>query len=601
MNPAPPTIDAPAAATGHLEPNLLALAKIDPETASFLRRTPPIDGATAATGRDGSQTFTWRDADGRLHWLGRSSMPTISAPALLDAFQPGNGNCLFVDIGHGGEVARLAPRLCAHQAVFVVIEHPAEAVLALQLHDFSSDIEAGRIVLCAAEDPWARLTAFLSESPGYLTPDRVLCRPWYEQAYTTELSRRIEQLVHDVDALRSKSAAPRPGRAGSTDGFRLAIVTNVLDPAIARLADSLEDAAESLGWSCRRHTLATPRWVNPHAIETDLHAFKPDMCLVIGAAVRALAYKLPDCPTAVICAHVHGLSQDWLGQIPPSVSIVARAPDQIGQLRDTGVNADRLIHWPPAARACAAAAESGLATRVFVLCDGLGSTPEAVGLNLDTHQKLWHESRRLIEAQADAYTDADAESILRTAARRLSVTLQSEEVIAGLTLRIRTVLGPAVVREVVLSRLVTADVPIEIYGAGRFANESLAAIHRGPWPGPRASATLAANCRAAVAIETAAAFPDGFLDCAAAGAALFQRAAVAKLDAARFAGIEAVGTGVRSFRSAGDLIKQVSQLTNSQATPGGHSTRAFLVNTHTWAHRLEALRARLVARDPSSL
>jgi len=598
VRPAPviAACDTPASADlapDHLDRNLTALAGVDAAAAAFLRARQPVDGAVAATGRDGAATFTWRDTEGRLKWLGRSSMPTISAPAQIDAFQPGQGNSLIVDIGHGWEVAGLAARLARHQAVFVVVEHPAEALLGLRLHDFSDDIAAGRIVLCAGEDPWKHLTDTLTATPGILPPDRVLCRPWYDPSRVTELSRRLESLAKEVDGRRSGAGSePRPPRPRDSD-FRLALVSNVPEAAVARLADSLEAAAAELGWACRRHTLSTPRWVDPRAIESDLREFQPDIGLSIGAPVGALAYALPDCPTAVICAHGWGLSEEWLGQIPATCAVVVRSPEQIGQLRAAGVSADRLVHWPPAARSVPSEARIKSPDQVFMLCDGLDASPAAVGLNLDTHQKLWHEARSVIESQLDGYTDADAESVLRTAARRLNITLQSDEVIGGLTTRIRSVLAPATVREGVLSRLHAAGIDFQIFGAGRFTDPTIASRHRGPWPVPRDSARLAAQCRAAVSIETGAHLPDGFLDCAVAGAALYQRAAAAKHDAVRFAGLDAVGAAINPYRSATGLQKLLESSPVPIDTVARESARAFLASAHTWAHRLAALRHQL--------
>lgn len=582
---------------------MAALARVHAPAAEFLRRASAVDGAIATEGRDGSPTYSWRDADGRLHWLGRTSMPAVSTPALLDAYQPGQGNSLLVDIGQGEELKQLAARLAAHQAVLVVVELSNQAPLALRLHDFSVEIAAGRIVLCAGDDPWAQLRQFLIENHGYLVPDRVLCRPWYEQAYVTELSRRLEGLANEVnrardvaEARRHEGTESRRGIQNNAGEFRIALVSNVPDPSVVRLADSLEDAAERLGWKCRRHTLATPRWVEPAAIRADLSDFQPDMCLVIGVPPRALPYELPACATAVICAHGWGLAEDWLSQVPDDVTIVARSTSQMGQLKSAGVPDQRLLYWPPAARAMDTSAAIVARERVFVLCDGLDASFEAVGLNLETHQRLWRESRSLIAAQAASYTDDDAPAILRMAARKLGIALTSEEVTGGLESRVRMVLGPATVRETVLRRLIDIGVQFEIHGLGRFADEAISARHRGPWPDPRSSSALAASCRAAVTIETGVHIPDGFLDCAAAGATLFQRAAVARHDATRFSGIEVLANAITGYRSVDQLGKLLASLTSGRATSDSIANSSLMLalgGAHTWAHRLNSLRHHL--------
>jgi len=580
---------------------MAALARVNPPAAEFLRQSTAIDGAILTEGRDGAPTFSWRDGDGKLHWLGRTSMPTISTPALLDAYQPGQGNSLLVDIGQGEEIKQLAARLAAYQAVFVVVEHPEQALLSLRLHDFASETAAGRVVLCAGEDPWAQLGQFLIDNSGYLTPDRMLCRPWYEQAYVSELSGRLERLAGEVDRARLGAKARRhegtkARREGDVQEFRIALVSNVPEEAAIRLGDSLVDAAERPGWSCRRHSLTTPRWVAPAAIEADLSEFQPDMCLVIGVPPMTLPYKLPDCATAVICTHGWGLAEEWLAKVPNDVAIVLRSPAQIGQLETAGIAEQRLIHWPPAARALTPGDAIFTRDKVIILCDGLDASVNAVGLNLETHQRLWRESRKLIAAQAASYTDDDAPAILRMAARNLGIALTSEEVTAGLASRVRVVLGPATVRETTLQRLIDAGIPFDIYGQGRFVDEAIAARHRGPWPEPKRSSSVAASARAVVAIETGIQIPDGFLDCAAAGSALIQRAAVAKHDATKFAGIDGLASTVSSFRSAEQLSKTLAGLmsgdTQSEPSAVGSAVQ-FMGEGHTWIHRLNQLRERL--------
>ncbi len=611
-------ISPPPSTAFNFERNMAALTRVNGAAADLLRQSMPMEGAVPAEGRDGSPTYSWRDGDGRLHWLGRTSMPTISSPALLEAYQPGNGNSLLVDIGQGEELKQLAGRLAPYQAVFVVIEQASQAVLALRLHDFSAEIAAGRIVLCAADDPWAQLQDFLRDNPGYLVPDRVLCRPWFEQAYVSELSGRLERLANEARRQEGTKARriedegqthegtkgqsgiqagdDRPqfamGRHGTDpERFRVALVSNVPEVAVSRLADSLEDAAAKLGWQCRRHTLATPRWVHPAAIQSDLKAFQPGMCLVIGAPPRGLAFSLPECPTAVVCSHGWGLAEEWLAQVPDDVAIVVRSPSQMGQLLTAGIAAERLLHWPPAARDCPSSDLSSATDRVLVMCDGLDASPEAVGLNLDTHQKLWSESRTLITAQVATYTDDDAPAVLRMAARNLGIALTSEEVTSGLETRIRRVLGPATIREAILTRLIAIGLPLEIYGLGRFTNEVIAARHRGMWPEPSKSSTLASCCRAVIAIETGDQLPDGFLDCAAGGAALFQRAAVAKFDATRFAGLAGFAASITQFRSADNLARQLESLKANarRERPWANLLRA----SHTWNHRMQSLQQRL--------
>ncbi len=66
--------------------NIKALARQQPAECELIAAIELTDGVMLSEGRDGTPTFRLRDGAGRQYWLGHSSMPATSSPALLKQF-----------------------------------------------------------------------------------------------------------------------------------------------------------------------------------------------------------------------------------------------------------------------------------------------------------------------------------------------------------------------------------------------------------------------------------------------------------------------------------------------------------------------------------
>ena len=576
--------------------NFAALTVHQPAFAGLLRSAAPPVNAVLTCGRDGEPTYAWTDPAGRRVWLGRATTPGLRGPALVEAFQPGEGNVLLLGLGHGIEARLLIDRLARHQAIFVVEPDTGQAALALRLHDFSAAVAEGRLVFCGGPDPWSELENHLVRHPGYLVPERVLCMPWFDPATVADISGRLNALSAAVARRRNDATVSIPASStGSINSVRLALVTNLNDPAALRLAENLAAATAELGWSCVRCVPDSPRWMHPAAITAGLSKFAPDLTLVLGASPATLAFALPTGRTAIVCLHGLGLTREWIDAVPRGAQVIGRSPEQRGQLAAAGIEASRLVFWPPAARSPRGAAANRAAplpaASILVFCDAIDASPEAAGLNLDSHRRLWAAAERLLRDRADAYHDDDARRICDAAARSLGMDLKSPEVIEGLTLRIRALLGPAVVRMACLKALLKADVDFHIVGGGRFADDALAARQIGPWPAPHHDADLLRDHQAALAIETGDAIPEGWLDCAAAGMTLLYRRAGRPSVPTAFGGIEGVWPHVSAFQSRDELVRLARKLRRAEpAAPVPTATAAGLIqSSHLWKHRLLSL------------
>ena len=175
--------------------NLAALQEVDAVLAETLAAVNVPASVVSAVGRDGELTYRIGEGSEAAAWFGRTSMPSISGPAILDTFDPGNGNVLLPKMGQGIEMKLLLERLPAHRAVFVLEDDSLAAVLALRLYDVSDGIRAGRLVLLTGGQPEDSLRQFLTDHGGYVIPDRILGWPWLSQADHQRIRLGVERAV----------------------------------------------------------------------------------------------------------------------------------------------------------------------------------------------------------------------------------------------------------------------------------------------------------------------------------------------------------------------------------------------------------------------
>ena len=130
-----------------LDTNLAALRDRQPDVARQVSEIDTIEPARIVTGRDGADVVLLGEQDGCAHWLGGSSMPTISATALVSGYPHVNDNVLLASVGTGYEPPLLAERITGHSAVFVYAADAMQLRMALSVCDWSRHIAAGRIVV----------------------------------------------------------------------------------------------------------------------------------------------------------------------------------------------------------------------------------------------------------------------------------------------------------------------------------------------------------------------------------------------------------------------------------------------------------------------
>ncbi len=586
-------MSATTTATAHGPPdnaiylkNLSALEAFPQAGAALIRKSRGPSTLCFVHGRDAAGTYVWSDGKERLCWLGRTTMPTVRAAALMEAFNAADGNALFVGMGQGAEIKLLLKRLAPHQSVMVVEEEPWAAECALRLYDFSADLRDRRLLLFVGSDAWEELERFLTQHDGFVEPTRILSWPWFEAPQIADASQRIAAINSRLTAHRAtrfhESTARKAPAAPTTRSPVLAVLSTIADARIRRAAEIIEIAAEDLGWTCKRFVLQSPAMVHPFGILQALSELDPSICLLLDITPPMLPYPLSDVPAMVFCTHPEPLSEQWLAQLGSHTRLGVVNESQMIQAVQYGVPESNILLIPPAAQSgmAAVSGSTGSESRgLVVLADYVDPSAEAAGLHLASHCRLWDAAKTILASQCDRYDDDQAATVLSAAEKKIRIQLVSDEVRAGLVERIRQRLGPAIVRLEYLKTLRVNSVDFDLYGSGWENNSDFALYSRGEWPSPRKTPPLLSRYQAMILLDFSGRPFEPLLDGLAAGLACFYRGIGDKPSV-----MEDVDLAGLAFASRSELLQRIKRGDRPDARLG-----ETLNAQHTWAHRLRSI------------
>lgn len=594
-----------------LEENLLALESVNPAAARMIRRAAPPDSSVPVRGRDGVATYSWTEPGGLLRWLGRSSMPSVSAPALIDAFQPGEAGILLYSMGHGGEIALLLGRIEPFQAIMVVEPAAWKAGLALRLHDFSEALRLRRLLVFAGDTAWDALGEFLLENPGFLEPQRVLAWPWFEPETISDISAQVSAINQKVNQRRaefrsSRKSAQRADGVASADttALRLAIVAPTPTTRVRRLSHVLCAAASSMEGHALRLVRDDPSCAHPWSIEDALARFRPSLTLYIDAGNDAP----PRCPISVAGLTTHGpvcvlsrsgtVAEEGSALLSAGAWLAVPGEKASAAALAAGAASERMLVVPPAALPIPRAACRSTDGRLAFYADGACASAQAAGLHLATHLRIWSVAEEIIRETVDTCRPDSSLEIVQKAEARLKIRLESVEVRAGIAERLRMRLVPRIVCESYLVALVEAGLRFDLYGQGWRDHPRFATHYRGEWPPPEQLGETLPDYSALVYIgpgepDAADDFTSPLLDALAAGLVSFVRGTPQPTRANEADAAVEPALHAEQFNSRRELISRVRSYLSA---PEAHRARAKALAEriqcqHTWHHRLRAIMA----------
>ncbi len=573
-----------------LRSNLAALQSALPPPYHDIMDAAAPTGLLLRPGRDGAATFTWPDETGRIHWLGRRSMPSISADALVEAFDPGQGNALVLGLGAGYDVAALLRRLQIHQALFVIDDDAWKAKAGLSLHDFSRDIRRRRLLLFVGPSAWDKAARFLTEHAGFLLPDRVLAWPWMDKSEVHNVSQRLTALQADVN--RARQSAPPPAVAAPKRSPRVWIVSHSTGARAHRWARRLEAAARLSDIPVGCSAFDGPELMNPAVVNRRRSMLAPTVTLYVDSLPETDGRAADESAVAILVTHPEPLADAWIHDIPKTAFIFVQTGEQRDQLTAAGMPDSRIALLPPGADPRSAPANShdeahthdrnGDRT-VIVQADYVDGAASAAGLHLASHKRLWEAASHWVCAHVDRYTNSQAHEALRAAEAVSGIEIQEDDIRAGFVDRIRRRLGPHHITMATVRAVAACDVEMRIIGAGWHSHREFAALAVPDAPCHERPGALL------VVPALNGWFDDLAADWLASGRPMLLRTVHA---GGRTTGLQSENPrGIMMYASIDDLRRGIDRTIDR---PGdfavtGAATIAIIRDRHTWRHRLNSI------------
>ncbi len=585
-----------------LRRNLDALREIDPAAADLFAALPVPAGATACRGRDGSATFRLVREDGREHWLGGTSAPTVSAPALLSGFDAGSGNVLLFGIGHGTEVSLLLRRIEPHRGVLVLEPDAAAAALALRLHDYTDAIRRRRLVIlpAAMNDAEARLTEFLLRHEGYCCPERVLVWPWQDPVTIPSVRGLVERAAAAAGQERARAIADLHARwrqhppAELPARPRVAVVALMAAPPVWDWAERAVAGLREIGCAAEEFVVRSPIDCHVARLAGRLDAFQPDWALAIRASRNMLGSAVP--PGVPIVSWLDPIGPDakaLAANLGPFDSIAVTSATLGRRLTEAGLPAERLAVVPLAAQPTdePPPPDHERPYDVVMLCDVAPPDPEALGLRLHTQQVLWRETAAIIRREAESFTSDRAEAVLAAAEQRAKMAIREPEVRQAFCNAIAEALGPAVVAVEAVQQMLAAGLCVHVWGTGWESHPGAKSCRRGPLPSPEETRVILSQTKSYVCIDINGFVGSDLFDAITCGAVVIWRRHPQDATDGGLGTLFAEGTDYLAFRTAQELVASCRKIISGDEIRSDVAASAMsrLRREHAFAQRVRKL------------
>ena len=562
-------------------------------------------------GRDGSDTFRIHHDGGSWEWFGRSSMPTVSAPAVLADLHPDGRNVILPAIGTGREAVVAIEHTASYCAVFVFERDPLALKLALHLVDLAELIRGGRLVLLCGPDAIPVLTEFFTAHSGFEFPQRMMPLPVIPQEEQERVRLLIESAVPRVAQVQWTDA----GRAveefkGRTDGGlpgepRVTLLSRDPRGETLELAERLRCTLERMSWpvECsvpdrpdRCHTVARLHAVCRHGAE---------LVVLLNCLKGPLRPFLP--PGLPMCSwltNTDSIEVALREGLEGNEAIFVARPAMIRRLEEAGATAGQLrlleCGVGQAAFRPVELDESDrcrLGCDVAIPADGWDVRPAALHINLASHVRLWEESRKIAAGLVSQWQDGLADEILERASRTCEVRLVDTDLRRRFSELIRRRLVPMLLARAMAERLSGDGLRVTLWGHQWETYESVEHLARGPI-GPVDERNLLYNAATVVLLPV---YHDDtartVLECLAAGGCPVFRRPEQPLDELhpQLAEVFDVVPAGGSLDELAERVREMLADADRRASVV-QAGRALVLGRHTLEHRLRHMRDNLATR-----
>ncbi|MEK6675171.1 MAG: hypothetical protein AABZ47_05885 [Planctomycetota bacterium] len=545
--------------------NLQALELVQPELAKCLNSMPMPGDSAFSVGRDGTRTVRQLDPDGRWSWFGASSMPTVSASALLDGFQHTGGNVSTPGVLTGLEPLLLTQRIPRHCAVFVVEEEVKAILIALHLFDFTESMASGRLVWLWGSDWPATARVFFEKHPGYLMPTTLLTPPQRLAVDITALQRRMEQLAQEIGEIHHRALSEQVARLRNRNQQRMmpvnprvAVVGMDATPWAVEQAKRIDRGLGFLGWD---HAVCIPDSPRTCHLVARLHAMETiDADIVLNLSdARQLESLLPETIRQV----------EWRASCPGYLAA------DVAMLDGQWVAREPSLARPEV---------------VIVAMDVADARPVSLGISLPSHLALWGRLQDAARHAVESHLELPIDPLLSEAETRSGTVLMDLSVREQFLRLTRECLVPWVVAQSMVEALRAVTCKAEFFGANWSAlHDEVAADRLLPLGLERRDFLRRIRC--AVLPDSSPQFAEFALDCLATAIPVVLRSTQERF-AQQYPDLDELTSFLYFFTKPTELRILVARILSGDSAVVRRATdgRACVMERHTVAHRLEKMR-----------
>lgn len=598
--------------TDWYQPNITALKARQPQVAAAVEATRIPPSIMPAVGRDGHPTFQLRGEDGRCQWFGGSSMPTISAPELVRAFESDGRNVVLPGVQTGLEPLLVAAMMPSHAALFVMEPDVRAVKLVLQLYDYVGLIESGRLVflLGAVDDLVGRFSEFFQGQPGYEVPAHLLPLPGLTSADVAALRTHIERASQAVSVLHAKAMQSSIARMAASSYGSCPAAPRVAVLGVDARAVSFEQARrvaralDELGWNYELCIPDTPKQCHTVARLRAIESVSADLVLLINGTPGALSTMLPPGLPVVSWFLPGALAATASVEVPSDARLVLAGSMRLrDELTHAGVPVESIDVCDVAADVTVfQPRDVGTEGRrdLALVMDVPDDRPEAAGINLVSQQALWEALREVVRDELDAYGDDRADAFLSRAERVTGTALNEPGVRAHFVGLLRTRIAPAAMARSAADALTSAGYRLVLCGWNWPACPEVELCET---DGVRRGASLGAlfnRVAGVVLLDLSAASVQTALDAMAVGChVLCHRGDGTFTD--QFPGLHEVTAHLNLYGITAELLSRVRSLVEPGAIDAPRPTagRELVLSKHSTADRLRWIVARVRQRQTS--
>jgi hypothetical protein len=464
--------------------NLSALEKVDstlagkigdiswPEDLKFI---PALDGTPTAFSRKFS----------RSGWYAFSSVPAVREKSVCDKFSPGSSNIILPGAGHGFGLKSILKRFDLSQSVYVWEPDFLLIAVLLSLHDLSDYLASRRLIFLTDQDLTKNLVDFVTSHLEITHPDKMMAWPWISENKMQEISLKVEHAVNEFSLIINKNAEILQERITQLLSEKsgnlvknIGIISAHSHPRIHQLARDFHWAAEKLGFNAQIYVFDRPEHSSGIGILRYLIDSPPDLIISIGFEKKRWTVKIPSNIPFISVLMPPGISLgDKISEItePAENEIYVLgsredllalekkiSPDKLFMI-EIGVNPDNFCPLPQIPD-----------MQIAIFADHPDPNPEKVGIAQDSHKFLWQKTEELIGKNPLGFSNLRAGAYVEKASEITRIKFSDQELANSFALCVKRFLGPSVLAEYVLNKLITAGLKVKVFGSGweetRFAD-----------------------------------------------------------------------------------------------------------------------------------